>query len=311
MKKLKISLLFLCLIVAIYGAGRLYFYVTGGFRIAHISSDFIPDPQWDTRALSDLEWQEVRKAVDQPFSYLGKGCQSYVFLSEDGGYVVKFFKYQRFRPHPILTQLSFLPPVEKLVKEKKEKKKIKLDALYSSWKLAFDHFPSHTGLIYVHLNKTKNLFSHPVTFYDKIGRGHTLELDGMEFLIQKKAIMLCDELDLLMAEGKEKNAQELITSLFDQVVLEYHKGFADNDHALMQNTGVIDHIPVHIDVGQFVQNESMKDPTIYWQELYNKFYKFRLWLKEKHPSLLLHVDQLFYNEMGDAFFTTKHIPKIH
>ncbi|MFQ5730237.1 MAG: hypothetical protein ACE5GN_07740, partial [Waddliaceae bacterium] len=86
---------------------------------------------------------------------------------------------------------------------------------------------------------------------------------------------------------------------------------ADNDHALMQNTGVLEGLPVHVDVGQFVKNEAMKDSAIYNQELFNKTYKFRIWLQDKYPELLSYLDAELHHEMGDIFYQLKYIPKSH
>ena len=60
------------------------------------------------------------------------------------------------------------------------------------------------------------------------------------------------------------------------LVSEYRRGFADNDHATVQNTGVLDGRPIHIDVGQFVRNERVKEPRLFHQELFNKTWKFQL-----------------------------------
>src|SRR5271156_5010255 len=98
MRKIASRLIFLTLFVlSLYGLGRLYFRLTGGFTIANISSDFSFQPQWEVRPLLEGEQAEFDKATSQPFYYLGKGCQSYVFASQDGKYVIKFFKYQRYR----------------------------------------------------------------------------------------------------------------------------------------------------------------------------------------------------------------------
>ena len=183
-----------------------------------------------------------------------------------------------------------------------------MDDLNRSWKIAFDHLQEETGLVYVHLNKTDHLAKR-FKFTDKIGMEHTLDIDRYEFLIQKKAEMLCPTLDKMVAEGKDDEAKELLSKLVAMVLSEYHRGLADNDHALMQNTGVIDGKPVHVDVGQFVRDPSMSDPENYHQELFNKTYKFRIWLQEKHPDLLAHLDQELIKEMGDAFHSMQHRPK--
>jgi len=311
MKRLKRAIVAITLFSLIaYGASRLYFHLTGGFRVVHISSDFTPDSRWDTRTLTSEEDKQIDLVLSQRFSYLGKGCQSYVFLSEDGEYVIKFFKYQRFRPQFYNYWLTFIPSFDAYLQNKLVIKQQKLDTLYASWKLAFDELPEETGLVYVHLNKTDYL-NKTLTVTDKIGRTHQLDMDQKEFLVQKSATMLCSTLDQLMAKGEEQEAKEMLSRLLSMILHEYHHGLADKDHALMQNTGVINGKAAHIDVGQFEQNDAMRHSETYHQELFNKYYKFRLWLDQNHPSLLAHVNQELQDEMGNNFFTINYIPKLH
>jgi len=287
MKKLFI---FIFIAVILYGANLLYFELTGGFRISNITSDFAYNPRWETRPLSAEEKQTVRTLLNQKFTYLGKGCQAYVFSSADGNYVLKFFKYQRYRIKPWVDFFAFIPFVEKHRQERLAHKKAKLERFFSGWEVAFDDLQQETGLVYVHLNKASDLNQH-VTIVDKLGFEHSVDIDQMEFLIQRKAVMFTDEINRLMQSGQESEAKALILSFIDQLLSEYNRGLVDSDHAIMQNTGVIDGKPIHIDVGQFTRDPQMKNPAIYKQDLFNKTYKFRIWLKEKHPSLGAFVEE--------------------
>lgn len=291
-------------ILALYGAGRLYFQVTDGFSVKNIESDLAYNSQWETRALNLDEKHQLDQAINQPYRYLGKGCQSYVFLSTDGQYVIKFFKYQRFRLQPWLNYFPPLPAMVKYRQEKIEKKQHKLAGFFESWKLAFDSLKNETGLVFVHLNKTDDL-QKMMTIYDKMGIAHEVDLDHMEFCLQRRADMLCATLMRYKEQGDLLKAQRLIEDLLALVLSEYHRGLADNDHALMQNTGVMDGKPIHIDVGQFVYNEQIKDPSIYHQELFTKMYKFKLWLKEKYPELDLFLDDRLKEVIGPAYATMR------
>lgn len=305
MKKYFLSLSILSLvIVALYGLGRLYYHLTGGFMESNITSDFAYQPQWEVRPLFVKEQEELSKALNQPYFYLGKGCQSYVFASQDGHYVVKFFKYQRYR---IQTWQAYLPPLPAIVKyrqQKLDKKWKKLDGFVRSWKVAFENLKEETGLIFVHLNKTDHLHQH-LALFDKLGQPHTVNLDQMEFCVQRKATMLCDTLLELKEKGDLRGAQALIHQLLTLILSEYSRGLADNDHALMQNTGVALGKPVHIDVGQFVFNEAVKQPSIFHQELFTKTYKFKVWLNEHYPELAEYLERELAQIMGPAYATMK------
>ena len=300
---------FTLLTVVIYGLGRLYFEVTAGFTIGNITSDFKPDPRWDTQPLTLEEQKTVSQILSQSFHYLGKGCQSYVFESEDGKYVIKFFKYQRYRPKFWLDFLTFIGPIEKIRERSAEKKRHRIEGLFTSWKIGYDQLRHETGLVYVHLNKGDTL-NQQISIFDKMGFQHTLDADKMEFLIQKKAKMLCATIDELMAKGQQHEAEILLSRLVKMIVGEYNSGYADNDHALMQNTGVYEGTPIHVDVGQFVYDERMKNPEISHQEIFNKMYKFRVWLQQTHAELIPHLDKELTAVLGDRFYQMKFIPKI-
>ena len=303
-KSFRYLLVSILLLGAVYGIGRLYYQVTGGFTEGNIASNYSYDPRWDVAPLTPEKKDEVQTILSQPFHYLGKGCQSYVFVSEDGHYVIKFFKYQRFRPQAWLDYLTFLPYVEDYRLRKIAKKKNKLENVYSSWKIAYEKLQPETGVIYVHLNKSDD-WKLSLLAYDKMGLTHHLDIDEHEFLVQKRAEMLCPTIDRLMAEGKSTEAQLLLDRLLAMILSEYNRGYADNDHALMQNTGVYNGYPVHIDVGQFIYNPLVKDPKVYHQELFSKMFKFRLWLEKKYPDLKKHLDTKLYELMGDKLQTLK------
>lgn len=290
-----------------YGAIRIWFYRTDGFRLEHISSAFEPDPKWETRKLTEWESEQLDHALSQSFFYFGKGCQSYCFESEDGKYILKFLKYKRYRPQFYFYWFTFLPMYEKYLESKIQYKNRQLHSLWKSWMLAFNELSNETALVYVHLNKTDHL-NKTVTIHDKTGNSYELDMDQMEFLIQKKGDLVCTGINRLMDEGRVQDAQKVLTSLFQMIISEYHRGIADTDHALMQNTGVIGEKPFQLDVGRFEYDPFMRNPDFYHQELFNKYYKFRLWLKERHPSLLDHVDRELEDEMGDRLYTITYIP---
>lgn len=304
------SILLLALMASLYGLGRFYYKKTAGFTISNITSQLNYHPEWETHPLKFAEQEELKQALNQKFTYLGKGCQSYVFISDDQQYVIKFVKYQRFRPQVWLDYLTFIPGIENLRLKKIEKKRKKLAMLFESWKLAFDHLQKETGLVYVHMNKT-DFLNQTIHIQDKIGFEHYLNADQMEFLLQKKADMLCSKLDQLISMHRINEAREVLVNLVTQILSEYRRGYADNDHALMQNTGVVGLQPVHIDVGQFVMHPEIIKDNLYQQELFSKTFKFRKWLLKKSLGLSAFFDSMLEEILGDNLYTLKPIVKNH
>lgn len=289
-------------LIVVYGLVRLYYFTSAGFTIGNITYELPFNSRWEISPLAFDKMNALQKVLEQNFYYLGKGCQSYVFESADGNYVLKFIKYQRFRPQPWLEYLTFLPSMDRYLQNKLKVKREKLESVFTSWKIAYEALSKETGVFYIHLNKSSNL-NRKLVIVDKLGLKHSLNIDNYEFLIQRKAAMLCPTINKWMAEGDVKSSQELITSLLNRIISEYERDYADNDHALMQNTGVLDKQPVHVDVGQFVKNTRVRNNTVRNQELFNKTWKFRKWLEKHHPVLANHLVMLLKDLIGEEQFS--------
>lgn len=305
-RKAQIIVRLLLVLLVLYGAGRLYFQVTGGFTLSNIT-DLPAMKEIALQEPSPLEWRRIETALSQPYTYLGKGCQSYVFESDDSQYVLKFLKLQRFKPQAYLNYFAFLPPIEAYQAKKAEQKKEKLAVLLSSWKIAYEDLPSETGVVYFHLPE-QSPFDKKIQIVDKAGFRHEVDSKDVAFLLQRKASMLCPLISRYMAAGEVDKAKELLNQLIANLVSEYRSGFGDNDHALMQNTGVLDGSPIHIDVGQLTQEERFKLPEVYREELFSKTYKFRIWLSKRYPELERHLYNLLASVIGPQIDTLK--PKL-
>lgn len=272
----------LVLIAALYGGGRLYYGLTDGFTIGNMTADFPYHSEWETHPLSPVEQQRLDEALNQSYTYLGKGCQAYVFESKDGKYVVKFFKYQRFRLKP---WEEYIPFYEDYRKRKLKHKQEKLERFLLSWVVAYNDLKEETGLVFVHLNKTTTL-NHRLSIQDKLGLHNELDLDQLQFCIQRKAEMLATALLRLKAENKLEDAKQLAAKTLNLLINDYKRGFVDNDPALMQNTGVVDGNPIHVDIGQLVHDEQAKNPD-YYKPLYDaKAAELHRWLQDHYPEAM-------------------------
>lgn len=293
----KTILSILLITAAFYGLGRIYFAVNAGFLERKILVDLSREPPHEVTALQEEDMERVRNILQQPFHYLDRGCQSYVFVSHDEKYVLKILKIYHFRPRAYLQTLSFIPQVEKYFQKKTIEKRTNLNRLLDSWKTAYNELSNETGLVYMHLNRGDRL-PNPLIIYDKMGIKHQINPDEVLFLVQRKAEMLCQELRSRMKRGDLKSSQLLIYNLVKLLVSQYERGFGDNDHALRQNTGVIGDQPFHIDVGQLCKSERFKNPIILKQELLRMTDDLRLWLSKRYPQLERYLAKLLLDVTG-------------
>jgi hypothetical protein len=264
---------------------------TDGFSRYKISSELPFRAEWETPPLSDAEKSELKKILNQPFDYLAKGAQSYVFLSRDGRYVLKFFRIYHLQPPLWVTHLKWPSFIEHYRQQKIAKKDQELHRDFASYKIAYDALREETGIIFLHLNKTKELHQ-SLTFYDKIGIKHEVDLDQMEFLVQKRAELVYPALEQMMATEGVEGAKEALSQLVSLLSLRCSKGIRDKDPDLNTNFGFIGHQPLQIDVGRFRLEEEKPGPqSVDRNEIIRITDHLNQWLKRNYPELSQHLEQ--------------------
>ncbi len=204
------------------------------------------DPTWQTS--SD---PSVNQLMSQRYFYLGNGAQSYAFVSEDGRVVLKFFKMQKLLPKNWLKALPFLKEYRAKKVEGREKK---LADTFQAFVMAYQEFKEESGLLFVHLNPTKELPS-PVTLV-KEDQEWQVDLNQLPFVLQEKAELIYTRLERLMKENKQAELEQALDSVFAFFKLRDQKGFIDQDSGVSGNFGFVLNRVVQIDVGRLQRKES-------------------------------------------------------
>ncbi len=259
-------------VVCFFSAARFARGQTDGFTWAKVQSHLPFDPQWAVDGTPP-------DIFNQKFSYLGKGAQSFVFASEDGQYVLKFFRHHHMRAPWIIRSLPFA-----WAKKTTQKKESKLRKDFLSYKIATQEMPAETGIVYLHLNKTDHL-KKTVTFIDKIGIAHEISLDGMEFMVQKRATLLYPAIAQLMEENHPEKAKQAIAALVHLLQKRCQKGIFDKDPDLNTNFGLADGMPIQIDVGRFRYDKDRTSPAVYKEEIIRITDHFHQWIMILYPML--------------------------
>ncbi|NGX61746.1 MAG: hypothetical protein K940chlam9_01235 [Chlamydiae bacterium] len=259
-----------------------YHSASDGFNFRQIHSSLPSCPEFRV-ALSDSKKEFLLEILDQSYTYIGKGAQFYVFGSEDGEYVIKFFKHKHLRPLTWVKHFRLPQKVYTLAEEKNQRREQRVKQLFSSCKLAYEQMEEETGVVYIHLDRHPTLRK-KVTFHDKLGRSVLLEIDNHEFVIQKRAQTL-EEVFAAHADQPGEIERD-IESLLKLVVTRCQKGIADTDPAFVQNIAFTQDGPIFVDIGQFKQ-----DPKILSQEEQAKDLAIRLqdlhtWTNRHFPKLL-------------------------
>lgn len=246
---------------------QLYNKATDGFSLSQISS-FLPQSEsFNAKPLPDDQRSALLDSLNQPFYYLGKGCQFYAFGSQDEQYVIKLLKQKHLRyPSPIF-------------KKSLQKRKERVEKLFSSILLSFEELNQESGLVYVHLNKVPDL-QKKVTLIDKVGLRHEIQIDDYEFIIQKRAQTAKE----VFAKATQEEAKKRIEQLCALVHARCSKKIRDGDRSFVQNIGFFQDRAVYIDVGQMFKDESISEQSQERADLESRLGNLRFWLEKYHPQ---------------------------
>ncbi len=278
MKKIAISL---GLILLLFGAGKINYSYTGGFRVHKVRSNLSYDPKWDSITYAEIS--EIKERLQQPFTYLGRGAQCYAFLSSDGKTVLKLFKFHHLNPSSFWRTPHF-GPFEKWRFAIFNNAQVKFNQMFSSFLIANEKLPSSTALIYLHLNKSDHL-KQKITLITPFGVKHTLDADKLEFALQQYARSFYDELNELLKAGQTKQALDIVSSLQELWEEKMQLGIFDYDPALSTNFGCIDGKVVQFDCGSLLTKPSQEQIDRCQRNHIKQMHHLSEWLAERNVNV--------------------------
>lgn len=285
--------------------GRVYYRATDDFRIGNMTHEIANRPEWDAAPLSAEEMAHVKKLLDQPFHYLGKGAQSYAFLSADGEYVLKFFKFKHLRQAGWVSYIPSIPPFTKWKEDDRERKENKLISVFDGYMIAYNHHRAESGILYLHFNKTDHVLG-SVTVYDKLGLARQIDLDQVMFIVQNKVKPMRGVIIQLLNQGDTAGAIAMINKTFDLYMSEYRKGIYDRDHGVMHNTGYLtlndgNVVAVHLDVGKMSKELKMKEVETFAPDLEKVARKIDAWTALNYPKYYPEISHAMEERLSKEF----------
>jgi hypothetical protein len=233
-------------------------------------------------SLQEEELFAVQAMVSQPFYYLGEGNQVYAFVSSDGQYVLKFFKFGHLKPGCWGEWCFFL-------RNRERRKERKRQRLFRAYNIAFNRDRDHTGLIYLHVYHSDGLFP-AVALIDRYGFRHRIDLNKICFALQKKSIPLREVIGNALDRGDVATAKSRLQQVLEMYIAEYQLGICDEDHNLWYNVGFCGERPMRLDVGKLSFDLNYADPIRYRSDL-AKVINLRIagWLQRHYPHYHLEI----------------------
>lgn len=221
--------------------------VTHGFRLAKCRLEWSTVPQWEADPLPAEKEQEIRAILEKPFTYLAKGDQSFVFLSQDGNYVLKLFHFNQCK---IALGKKLKNQWKKWTKGHEIEEflfKESVTRTFESYKLTYDLAKDLAALSYIHLNPKKT--SLPViSIRDRLGRSYRIDPAQYRFILQKRAEPIRPTLSKALQSG---SADPLIFSLFSLFKKLGDLGLANRDPKISRNFAYLNGEAIVIDAGSF------------------------------------------------------------
>ncbi|MBX7065654.1 MAG: hypothetical protein K1X28_00345 [Parachlamydiales bacterium] len=215
--------------------------------------------------------EETKSILAQPFHYLGKGRQCFVFESGDGHYVIKFFNQRYLR----------MPWYSWLTGSKEKAKREKRRFFYEhSYEIAFREFGEE--ILVLHMGQAQEMPT--LEIRDKASRKHHIDLNRIPFVLQRKGIPFYEGLQaVFQKEGMEGLCRE-IDVFVKQVENRISKKIADADVDVEHNWGYVDGKLFHLDPGRLYCEPSLENPVRRKKEWHNATYRLNKWLKVHHPE---------------------------
>jgi len=289
MKKfIKYTLFLAIFALSLFGLERLIHQATGGFTIVNITDPHPFDPRWEVDKPAPQDFAQIKRLLDQPYRYLSPGGQSYAFVSEDDQYVLKITKYKHMRIAPVLNMLPTPGFLKEYKKKKLAKKKLLFDRTFQSYIISYKYLKDHTGLVYMHLNKTPGLINQTLSIIDNIGIEHKLDIDDMVFILQKRAILTYPYIDQLVLDNNMDKAKLSIRNLLLYLYNRCKLGLEDHDLCFGTNLGFLYDKPFQIDIGSMRFNPSFTTDLVAKNKLRESSIELKEWLQNNHPSLYVY-----------------------
>ena len=247
------------------GVGRLWYWTTDGFRLSRIEGFDEPLPNKDLS-------EEAKTALSQSYSYLGRGRQCFAFQSEDGKYVIKFIRTDRYRDR-------FFPYFNQRRKESRVTRK---ERLLSSLEISFEELREDTAIIAMSGVSERD---HEVKIIDRLGRPFLLPLEKAQFILQRKVRLFKDVFQEALLKKDRAEMAKILDQMLEVVVRIARKGIISKDGAFLKNFGFDQTRAYQIDIGSFYRKASFNTA------IHASVENLRIWLSHLDPALLELLDQ--------------------
>ena len=276
---LKFSLLLCFMIVST----KSWQMLTHGFRKEKIKVKL----QKSSKILDSEKNKKVLKILSQNFYYLDKGCQTYVFESENKEYVLKFIRFSRYKMPFWMNFTKICEKGKDYYNQRQSQRQKRFFSTMRSYEITDEFLKKETGVIYVHLKKTN--LNKIVKFFDKTKRSFDINVNDFGYILQRKAQPF--EKYLKKISKSNKDIEIVFNSFVDLTLEMFEKKIVNKDYNSVRNTGVLDNKIICTDVGSFYENNHLDKYWVFHDEFTSFTKMIRKWFIKNSPEKLHIIDK--------------------
>ncbi len=271
-----------------------------GALCKHLTDDFsvmrLVPAHKDISLYQEKNPNNLPQLLQQTYTYLGKGKQAYVFVSEDKKHVLKLFK--PFFPSYSITilghsfncrfsKIPFIQTIYSFFYPEEGRRRREQD--FRSYINAFTILKEDTVLEYLHLSETNNLHN-SLQIVDKIGVSHTIDSNTSCFLIQRKIDLLYPTLADCLQKNDIEKAKKLIES-FARLSLKLAQLKIVNPTTIEENWGCLEDQSLLLDVGRLLTAQDLHKNPPSLDQAYHTIHHLKKWLSKHSPSLCQYLEE--------------------
>jgi len=229
----------------------------GSFRLDKTAIQLPINPAWE----ADPPSAQLLDVLSGPFTYLGRGMQSFVFESQDGKFVLKLFRRApRIHPWRQFFRKNLLKRTDRRLPREK------MEQLLNACKLAYTEAADLTGLVYIHLNPTDGL-SMQTHLINRMGRKIGVDLNQCRFAIQKKGLSVSKTFEAAIRAKDLAKCERLTRSFISLVEERSSRNIRNLDKKLGDNFGFIGEQAIEWDFGSYALSPDLATPAAREKEI--------------------------------------------
>ena len=237
--------------------------------------------------------EDIRRILEQPFRFLGRGAKVHAYLSADGGTVLKTLN----APADVAQWFAedgrpLDGPAWDLGDDALVAAEHLLARTVDSYRLAAAELWEETGLVWLQLEPAGG---GPLI---QLGEGPTLDAGRAPFILQHYAELVRHRIDVCEQADDHDASRAVLDDVIGLIAAIWRQGITEDSFNFHNNYGYVQGSLIQVDVGEFHKSadmvrEQLRDPKVLRR-------KSQAWLRRKYPPLADYFEEQVHRRLTAA-----------